>query len=147
MKKLFNITIYLLIIVCLFLCFLLYKKEKPSPSITVEEICTDYNLNKTSAIKKYAGKSYVIKGKISQNSINISEKHFLGSNLSFIALKYSYSVVIPGLFDYDEVICYLRFDEIEKLKKLKTGDNIKIKGIIDGSVFKSILVSGCSIVD
>lgn len=146
MKKAITYII-LSLTICLFLCFYCIKKNKSSHCITVEEICMDYNLNKTSAIKKYDGKSYVIKGKISQNSINISEKHFLGSNLSFIALKYSNSAVIPGLFDYDEVICYLRFDEIEKLKKLKTGDNIKIKGVIDGSFFKSILVSGCSIVD
>lgn len=122
------------------------------PCISIREICADYNSNIDVATSKYLGKYIILKGKISSNSINLSEKLIFKdiphASWSFIILKNDESPgLLPGILAYNRVICFFPISEIEKLKKLKVGDNVKIRGIITGTCLKSIFFERCSIVD
>ena len=54
---------------------------------------------------------------------------------------------MAGIFDYDKVICFFASDEIEKIRFLRTGDTVKIKGIVGGALLGCVIMKGCVIVD
>ncbi len=116
------------------------------PIVTVAEICDAFNSNKTLAQKDYASRIIILKGKVEKDSINLKQgTTILGKNQTSITFTYQSHAKKSGWFDYNTIICTVQYDQNDALKLLDVGKDVKLKGLMNGTIGKSIIIDGCVI--
>lgn len=116
------------------------------PTVSVKEICEAFNSNKELAQRDYSSRFIILKGKVEKDSINLKQgTTMFGKNQTSITFIYKPDSRKSGWFDYNKIVCTVLYDQNEAFKELNIGDEIKLKGLMNGIMGKSIIVDGCTI--
>lgn len=122
--------------------------DKDIPLMTADSLCEAFNSDKESAQKNYASRYIVITGKIEEGAISLSQgTNILGKTQVSITFMYRQSARKSGWFDYNKVVCSMLAGQNEIMKNLKVGDEIKLKGLMNGSIGKTIVIDGCILLE
>lgn len=122
--------------------------DKDIPLMTADSLCEAFNSDKESAQKNYASRYIVITGKIEEEAISLSQgTNILGKTQVSITFMYRQSARKSGWFDYNKVVCSMLAGQNEIMKNLKVGDEIKLKGLMNGSIGKTIVIDGCILLE
>ncbi len=128
-----NIILGILLIGCIaaFVGYKIYNKPHvdvlettPDVVITANNLLQDFSKDETKANAKYLDKIIEVKGQVASSKVKEGK--------AIIALKTN--------DDFGTILCHLSKKSTEKMKALKQGENIKIKGICTGYLMDVVLV-------
>lgn len=114
--------------------------------VDISTLCDSFNTNKELAQKEYASRYIILNAEVGKGSVCIDQgTTILGKNQTSISFNYEPETRKLGWFDYKTVLCTMIAGQEDSLKGLKTGDKIKIRGLMNGTIGRSIIIDGCEI--
>lgn len=116
------------------------------PIVDISTLCDSFNTNKELAQKEYASRYIILNAEIGEGSVNLAQgTTILGKNQTSLSFNYQSKARKSGWFDYQTVLCTMLADQDDSLKSLKVGDRIKVRGLMNGTIGRTITIDGCEI--